>query len=99
MSMIALILVVMFILLLALNVPIAVSIAMASFVAILASGADPTIVVASKMVNGVNSFALLAIPFFILSGHLMGKGGMARRLIDFAAATLVRIFARWFGLC
>ena len=88
MSMIALILVVMFLLLLVMNVPIAVSIAMASFVAILASGADPTIVVASKMANGVNSFALLAIPFFILSGHLMGKGGMARRLIDFAA-TLV----------
>ena len=88
MSMIALILVFMFLLLLVMNVPIAVSIAMASFVAILASGADPTIVVASKMANGVNSFALLAIPFFILSGHLMGKGGMARRLIDFAA-TLV----------
>ena len=88
MSMIALILVVMFLLLLVMNVPIAVSIAMASFVAILASGADPTIVVASKMANGVNSFALLAIPFFILSGHLMGKGGMAGRLIDFAA-TLV----------
>ena len=86
MSMIALILVVMFLLLLVMNVPIAVSIAMASFVAILASGADPTIVVASKMANGVNSFALLAIPF-ILSGHLMGKG-MARRLIDFTA-TLV----------
>lgn len=88
MSMIASILVVMFLLLLVMNVPIAVSIAIASFVAILASGADPTIVVASKMANGVNSFALLAIPFFILSGHLMGKGGMARRLIDFAA-TLV----------
>ena len=88
MSMITLLLVVMFLLLLVMNVPIAVSIALASFAAILASGSDPTIVVASKMANGVNSFALLAIPFFILSGHLMGKGGMARRLIDFAA-TLV----------
>ena len=88
MSMITLLLVVMFLLLLVMNVPIAVSIALASFAAILASGSDPTIVVASKMANGVNSFALLAIPFFILSGPLMGKGGMARRLIDFAA-TLV----------
>ncbi|HEY7885519.1 MAG TPA: TRAP transporter large permease, partial [Cellvibrionaceae bacterium] len=33
---------------------------------------------------GLNSFALLAIPFFILSGLLMGRGGIARRLIDFA---------------
>jgi len=88
MSMIALLLVVTFLLLLVMNVPIAVSIALATFVAILAEGSDPSIVVASKMANGVNSFALLAIPFFILSGHLMGKGGMAGRLIDFAG-TLV----------
>jgi tripartite ATP-independent transporter DctM subunit len=88
MGTVALILITVFILLLAMNVPIAVSIALATFFAILAQGIDPTIVVAAKMANGVNSFALLAIPFFILSGHLMGKGGMARRLIDFAG-TLV----------
>lgn len=88
MSMIALLLVLVFILLLVMNVPIGVSIALATFFAILAEGSDPAVVVAAKMANGVNSFALLAIPFFILSGHLMGKGGMARRLIDFAG-TLV----------
>ena len=98
MSMIALLLVVMFLLLLVMNVPIAVSIALATFVAILAEGSDPSIVVASKMANGVNSFALLAIPFFILSGHLMGKGGMARRLIDFAG-TLVGFLPGGAGLC
>lgn len=86
--MVAIILVVVFVLLLVMNVPIAVSIAMATFFAILVEGSDPTIMVASKMANGVNSFALLAIPFFILSGHFMGRGGMARRLIDFAG-TLV----------
>ncbi len=84
MGTVALILVVVFILLLVMNVPIAVSIALASFFAVLAAGIDPSIVMASKMANGVNSFALLAIPFFILSGHLMGRGGLARRLIDFA---------------
>lgn len=88
MGAIALILVLVFVLLLVINTPIAVSIALATFVAVLAQGADPCLVVAAKMANGVNSFALLAIPFFILSGHLMGKGGLARRLIDFAA-TLV----------
>ena len=88
MGIVALILVAVFVLLLVMNVPIAVAIALASFFAILAEGSDPTIVVAAKMANGVNSFALLAIPFFILSGHLMGRGGMARRLIDFAG-TLV----------
>jgi tripartite ATP-independent transporter DctM subunit len=40
--------------------------------------------VAQQMATGINSFALLAIPFFILSGLLMGHGGIARRLIDFA---------------
>jgi tripartite ATP-independent transporter DctM subunit len=79
-----LILVLVFVLLLVMNVPVAVSIAMAAFVAILAEGIDPSVMMALKMANGVNSFALLAIPFFILSGQMMGRGGMARRLIDFA---------------
>ena len=84
----ALILIIIFVLLLVMDVPIAVAIAMATFVAILAEGPDPTLVVAASMTNGVNKFVLLAIPFFILSGHLMGRGGMATRLIDFAS-TLV----------
>jgi tripartite ATP-independent transporter DctM subunit len=86
MGAVALVLVLVFVLLLVMNVPIAVSIAMAAFVAILAEGVDPSVMLATKMANGVNSFALLAIPFFILSGHLMGRGGMARRLIDFASS-------------
>jgi TRAP-type C4-dicarboxylate transport system permease large subunit len=91
MESIALILILVFILLLIMNVPIAVAIAMASFVAILAEGSNPAVVVAAKMANGINSFALLAIPFFILSGHLMGRGGLARRLIDFAATLVGRL--------
>jgi tripartite ATP-independent transporter DctM subunit len=83
-SAIALILVLVFVLLLVMEVPIAVAIAVAAFTAIFAEGINPSVVLAAKMANGVNSFALLAIPFFILSGHLMGRGGMARRLIDFA---------------
>jgi len=91
MGTVTLILVLVFVLLLVMNVPIAVGIAMAAFVALLANGVDPSMIMATKMANGVNSFALLAIPFFILSGHLMGRGGMARRLIDFAGA-LVGMF-------
>jgi len=91
MGAIALVLITVFILLLVMEVPIAVAIALATFFAVLAEGSDPSIVVAAKMANGVNSFALLAIPFFILSGHLMGKGGLARRLIDFAATLVGRL--------
>lgn len=85
-----LILVSVFGVLLLMNVPIAVAIALASMLAMLADGHDPSLMVASKMANGIDSFALLAIPFFILSGLLMGKGGMARRLMDFAAALMGR---------
>ena len=85
MGTVAIILVVAFILLLVMDVPIAVAIALASFFAVMAEGFNAPVALALKMANGVNSFALLAIPFFILSGYLMGKGGLARRLIDFAS--------------
>lgn len=91
MGTVALVLITVFVLLLVMHVPIAVAIALATFFAVLADGADPSIVVAAQMVNGVNSFALLAIPFFILAGHLMGKGGLARRLIDFAGMLVGRL--------
>ncbi|NLX25286.1 MAG: TRAP transporter large permease [Lentisphaerae bacterium] len=91
MGTIAIVLIVVFVLLLIMNVPIAVSIALASFFAVIAAGIEPTVVIAGRMANGVNSFALLAIPFFILSGHLMGRGGLARRLIDFAATLVGRL--------
>jgi tripartite ATP-independent transporter DctM subunit len=86
MAEIAIILILLFGLLLLIGVPVAVAITVASFVALLANGSDPSVMLAERMANGVNSFALLAIPFFILSGYLMGRGGMARRLIDLAAA-------------
>lgn len=72
-----------------LSAPIAVVIALASALAILAIGREPLEIIATSMAQGVDSFALLAIPFFILSGMIMGKGAMARRLIELALA-LVR---------
>lgn len=90
MSPVVWLLVISFVLLLAMDVPIAVAIAVASFLCIVASGGDATYTVALKMANGIDSFTLLAIPFFILSGLLMGQGGIARRLIDFAAACVGR---------
>ena len=81
-----LVLVVSFVILLALSVPIAISIGIATILTMLFTVAPtPAITtVAQQMATGINSFALLAIPFFILSGLLMGHGGIARRLIDFA---------------
>ena len=80
-----LVLVVSFVVLLLLNVPIAFCMGIATVLGFLAMGDMPAFVaVAHKIATGIDSFALLAIPFFILSGQLMGQGGIARRLIDFA---------------
>jgi tripartite ATP-independent transporter DctM subunit len=75
-----------FIILLLLNVPIAFSIGIATVLTMLFTIQPmPAITtVAQQMATGINSFVLLAIPFFILSGELMGRGGIARRLIDLA---------------
>jgi tripartite ATP-independent transporter DctM subunit len=86
-----LILVVSFLLLLVMNVPVAVAIGVSTLLTILSIGDAPAFyIIAQRMSSGVGSFPLLAIPFFILSGVLMGEGGLARRLIDFAAAIVGR---------
>ncbi|MDD3546171.1 MAG: TRAP transporter large permease subunit, partial [Kiritimatiellae bacterium] len=85
------VLVLAFVTLLVMNAPIAVAIAVSSLLAILANGGDAGYTVAQRMANGVDSFPLLAIPFFIFSGYLMGRGGLARRLIDFAALFVGRL--------
>jgi tripartite ATP-independent transporter DctM subunit len=80
------VLILSFVILLLHNVPIAISIGVSTVLTMLFTIAPgPAITtVAQQMATGINSFALLAIPFFILSGLLMGSGGIARRLIDFA---------------
>ena len=87
---IILVLVITFFVLLFMNAPVAVAIAVSSLLAILANGGDAGYTVAQRMANGVDSFPLLAIPFFVFSGYLMGRGGLARRLIDFAAIAVGR---------
>jgi len=83
------VLVVVFGALLLLGTPIAFVLAAASVVAAWALGyQDVLLTVARDMGNGIDNFALLAIPFFILAGDLMGAGGLARRLIDLAAAAV-----------
>ena len=88
-----LVLVISFICLLAIGTPVAWSIAISSLLTMLVSiPAMPAFTtVSQRMATGLDSFALLAIPFFILSGELMNKGGIAHRLIAFAK-TLVGSF-------
>lgn len=76
--------------LLLLNVPISFCIGLATLATILLSvDFMPAVTtMAQRMAGGINSFALLAIPFFILSGLIMGRGGIAKRLIECAMAMI-----------
>ena len=85
MTEIVVIMLVSFVILLGMDVPIAVAIAGATFLCVIAAGGDAAFIVANKLANGVDKFALLAIPFFVLSGLLMGHGGIAHRLMNFAS--------------
>jgi len=84
----AIVLLLVFFGLLLLNVPISFCIGLATLVTMLLSMEllPAVTTLAQRMAGGLNSFALLAIPFFVLSGLLMGRGGIAKRLIECAMA-------------
>ncbi len=78
-----------FILLLLLGLPIAFSVGLASFVDIIVKE-FPLTLLPQRMFNGVDSFTLLAVPFFILAGEVMIRGGISRRLINLAKVLLYK---------
>ena len=65
-----------------LGIPIGICLGLSSICAILYSGTSLTIV-ATNMYSGISKFLLLAIPFFVLSGNIMAKAGISKRLIRF----------------
>ncbi|HEV7324943.1 MAG TPA: TRAP transporter large permease [Bosea sp. (in: a-proteobacteria)] len=72
--------------LMVLGVPVAISMAVASLAFILVSGTVPDVILAQRMIAGVESFPLLAVPFFILAGNLMNIAGVTGRIYSFAVA-------------
>lgn len=80
--MISAILFISFFIFLLLGVPIAICLGLSSICAILYSGTSLTIV-ATNIYSGISKFLLLAIPFFVLSGNIMAKAGISKRLIKF----------------
>ena len=89
----AVVLLVVFGVLLLAGVPIAFTLGLAAFAALavsLSPGSAAT-VLAQRLATGLDSFALLAIPFFILSGNLMNRGGIAARLVDLAKVVVGRL--------
>ncbi|MBP6612092.1 MAG: TRAP transporter large permease [Aquabacterium sp.] len=81
-----LILIVSFVGLMLCGLPVAVAMAGGSLVYILVSGSVPDIVLAQRMISGIESFPLLAVPFFILAGNLMNIAGITGRIYNFAIA-------------
>ncbi|MEI5666009.1 TRAP transporter large permease [Bosea sp. CCNWLW174] len=75
-----------FLCLMVLGVPVAISMAVASLAFILVSGTVPDVILAQRMIAGVESFPLLAVPFFILAGNLMNIAGVTGRIYSFAVA-------------
>jgi TRAP-type mannitol/chloroaromatic compound transport system permease large subunit len=74
----------MFLGLMGAGVPVAIAMAGASLIYVMTSGNIPDFVVIHRMVNGVDSFPLLAVPFFILAGNLMNSAGITNRIYNFA---------------
>ncbi len=74
--------------LLALGLPIYLVLLAATIAGVLYRGDVPLQAIHTSMFGGLDSFALLAVPLFILAGDLMARGGIARRLIELALAVI-----------
>ena len=68
------------------GVPVAIAMAGSALVYIVLTGDLPPLVVVQRMISGIDSFPLLAVPFFILAGNLMNNAGITNRIYDFALA-------------
>ncbi|MBP1888109.1 TRAP transporter large permease [Sinorhizobium mexicanum] len=75
-----------FLLLMLVGVPVAISMAVASVLYLVFYNVAPDIIAAQRMIAGVESFPLLAVPFFILAGNLMNSAGVTGRIYSFAVA-------------
>lgn len=71
--------------LLVIGTPVTVALGTGSLIFIFMEG-TPSVVVLHQMVSGIDSFPLIAVPFFILAGHLMNSAGITTRIFDFAKA-------------
>ncbi|MEA4988378.1 MAG: TRAP transporter large permease [Anaerovorax sp.] len=67
-----------------LTVPIGIALGLATALTLMLTSNIPTVIIAQNAFAGLDSFPLMAIPFFILAGNLMEHGGISKRILDFA---------------
>jgi TRAP-type C4-dicarboxylate transport system permease large subunit len=77
---------IIFLLLMSGGIPVAIAMAGSSLLYILFSGNLPPFAVVHRMIGGIDSFPLLAVPFFILAGNLMNNAGITNRIYNYALA-------------
>jgi TRAP-type C4-dicarboxylate transport system permease large subunit len=77
---------ILFLLMMSGGIPVAIAMAGSSLIYILISGNTPPFAVVHRMIGGIDSFPLLAVPFFILAGNLMNNAGITNRIYNFALA-------------
>ena len=70
----------------ALGMPIAIALLVCAAVLMVSQGQIDTTIMSQKLIEGADSFPLLAIPFFLLAGELMNAGGLSKRIVNFALA-------------
>ncbi len=75
---------ILFLFMMSSGLPVAIAMAGASLIYILISGDLPGFAVVHRMIGGIDSFPLLAVPFFILAGNLMNNAGITNRIYNFA---------------
>ena len=71
---------------LAMGVPVAFALGLSTVTALGLSGNFPMLVVLKETFTGIDSFPLMAVPFFMLAGEIMNAGGLSRRIVNFAMA-------------
>lgn len=86
-----LVIILIFLFALFLNIPVAIALGVTSISYVLFLSPIPVDMVIQSFFSGVDSFSLIAVPFFILAGDIMMEGGISRRLVDFTLALLGKV--------
>ena len=69
-------------LLVVIGVPVAISLGLSAMIALLMHSHVPIMILVQKAFSSLDTFTLMAIPFFILAGNMMSSGGVSKRLVD-----------------
>ncbi|MEO6626575.1 MAG: TRAP transporter large permease subunit, partial [Burkholderiaceae bacterium] len=77
---------IIFLLLMSGGIPVAIAMAGSALIYLYWNGGTPPFVVIHRMISGLDSFPLLAVPFFILAGNLMNNAGITNRIYNYALA-------------